>query len=83
MDLIPGCTILFSNILTVAETHRKHVPHINPNYTVLYDYSFYLGLIMVTCLEKKEREREGEYIHTVYTMYYEFECVLPIVLILT
>jgi len=57
VDLTQYCAILCSNILTVAETHKKHVLHINPSDVVSFpDF----GLIMVTCLlKKKERERDN------------------------
>ena len=58
VDLTQYCAILCSNILTVAETHKKHVLHINPSDVVSFPD---LGLIMVTCLlKKKKRERERQ-----------------------
>ena len=51
VDLTQYCAILCSNILTVAETHKKHVLHINPSDVVSFlDF----GLIMVTCLLGKK-----------------------------
>ena len=50
VDLTQYCAILCSNILTVAETHKKHVLYINPSDVVSFpDF----GLIVVTCLLKK------------------------------
>ena len=56
MDLIPYCAILFSNILTVAETHRKHVPHTNPNCTVLLFLPWFNNGDMFGKKKKKKRE---------------------------
>ena len=60
MDLIPYCAILFSNILTVAEAHRKHVPQTNPNCTVLLFLPWFNNGDMFGKKKKKERERERE-----------------------
>ena len=62
MDLILYCSVFCSNILAVAETHKKHVPIFNLCDVLCFPH---LGLIMVTCLVKKkqknkERERERE-----------------------
>ena len=46
-----------SNILAVAETHKKHVPIFNLCGVLCFPH---LRLIMVTCFVKKERERERE-----------------------
>ena len=56
MGLTQYCAILCSNILTVPETHKKHVLHINPSDVVSFpDF----GLIMVTCLLKKKKKEGG------------------------
>ena len=57
MDLIPYCAILFSNILTVAEAHRKHVPQTNPNCTVLLFLPWFNNGDMFGKKKKKERGR--------------------------
>ena len=60
MDLNLYCAVFCSNILAVAETHKKHVPIFNLCDVLCFPH---LGLIMVTCLvkkKKKKRERERE-----------------------
>ena len=53
VDLILYCAVFCSNILAVAETHKKHVPIFNLCGVLCFTH---LGLIMVTCLVKKKKK---------------------------